>query len=1024
MKTLQETLDSLKNVFETHVKTALKGWLDGLETGQDIKMVPALAIRLDSSDDIKAVLDDFQTALRGLIPAFSTRYTAWLSFWRVIYEHLGNVARTVFLYTVAHRNPDKTQTCVPVWRLLVGERIRCIRITPLVLSLVHLFVTDPSSISSGLFSYVTDCLFQHLHGTSFTTHEALHVTHTFGVEVINGQAGPISSHMGGIPTVLNKSTADLTRYQMALAKDDRIMAEPSFLYSLRQTSLFSVEELDHLSCAMSGAAVHLKDLRDLGTLLNTHFVVTEGAAMRKYGPENAPRRVPLVLAHGSFQLNDNFLLVPKIESSPGFIAMDLPGNFRLERCDDSTQSPALTVANVLSTFEKKSLLMSLQPSEQLEAYERHLIQRNSWESMECVPPFRGCSQFVLPQFPATPMVWFAGFTPFIIVARNELEEERIFRRENYQSVGSMVRAFFRTVSDIGQHLKRFQTVYVKNLDHVYRLIAASLETKPGSVITSSSLQIISMAVLIFRKGQSPRSVYIKDLSHIIPAPFAAFPTIFGLEHTPLSFPEAFYTPQALERLSKEVRPLMHEYLAGFRHSMELEVSMEREGFLSQGRVLALEFAQHCLRRECTILKESFLSFEREFGQFLELDIRMAQTLPALAQTYALSRGCFEGCRRVAGSTALFLRRCLVGGRKMFKDNEPLSVEGDIVELDAVSMYPSAMMRLHTLKGLPKVVDPAIHTLQWLLERDGCFLEVEIQEVPRKLHFPIINRMEGGKRIFTNIPGRMFADNITLEDIHSFHEVPYESIRVLRGYYYDEGKNFSVRDVIRHLFDRRQQLKAAGSELERFYKLLMNSCYGKGVARPNTLQVEVLSENALQTRLLETDGFLTWESLGPEDAPEKYITTTARPLVDLSSYPTLSVQITSMGRRIMNEVFIVAEDLGIPIYSTVTDSFRVDAAMLDKLCAAYHERYRRPLLGSEPGQFARTKENIILLLGISPSAHFQRYRGTTDAGSFHASLNGMSRVAIEELATRRIGDINPVVDRVEALYRSLLEGLRT
>lgn len=1020
MKTIQEALDAFETVLEAYVTTALEGWLESLRACQDISMVPALALRLDSSDDIKAVLDNYHTALKSLSPASSSRYAAWLSLWRVVYARLGDVAKAVFLYTLDHQKPEASHACIPVWRLLAGERLRCIRITPLVLALLRLFATDSSSISTGAYSYITSTLIQHIHGTSFTTYETLHVTHTFGVEVVRRRIGPMSSHIGGIPTLLNKSTTDLTRYQVALDKEDRIMIEPSLLYTMHQTSLFSIEELDHVARAMSGAGVRLKDLKDLGALLNTCFIVIEGVITRSYGPEDAPRRVSLSLAHSSFQLNDTLRPLFNIDPSASSTVFHLPGNVHLERYDGPMHPTSLTADKMLLTLEKKSLLLPLQSSEELDAYERYLIQRDSWEGVECVPPFRGCSKFTLPQFPATPMAWFASITPFLIVAQSDSGEEHVFRRAKYRSVDSMVRAFFRTVSDIGQRLRRFQTVYVKDLEHVYRLIAASLETKPGSVITSTSLQIISLAVLIFTKGQVPRSVYIKDLSYIIPAPFASLPTIFGLKHTPLSFPEAFYTPQALEKLSKDVRPLMLEYLAGSRNSAELEVALERGGFLSQGRVLALEFAQHCMVRECLILRESFLAFEREFGRTLGLDIRMAQTLPALAQTYALSRGCFEGCCRVTGSTALFLRRCLVGGRKMFRDNEPLCITGELAELDAVSLYSSAMMRLHTLKGFPKVVDPAVHSLQWLLEQDGCFLEVEILEVPRKLHFPIINRTEDGKRVFTNTPGKMFADNLTLEDIHAFHEVPYESIRVLRGYYYDEGKNLALRNVIRHLFDRRQQLKAMGSDLERFYKLLMNSCYGKGVARPNALQVEVLTESALHTRLLETDGFLAWESLRLGDAPERYIAASARSLVDLSSYPALSVQITSMGRRIMNEVFIVAEDIGIPIYSTVTDSFRVDASLLDKLCTAYHERYQRQLLGSEPGQFARVKEKITLLLGISPSAHFRRLCDTAGTVSFHASLNGMSRVAIEDLATRRFGDANPVIDRVEALYRSLMD----
>ena len=75
------------------------------------------------------------------------------------------------------------------------------------------------------------------------------------------------------------------------------------------------------------------------------------------------------------------------------------------------------------------------------------------------------------------------------------------------------------------------------------------------------------------------------------------------------------------------------------------------------------------------------------------------------------------------------------------------------------------------------------------------------------------------------------------------------------------------------------------------------------------------------------------------------------------HPTLlpnwwGARILSMSKRIMCEVMCLAEDIGVPIYYTDTDSMVLDDAggQLQRLAEAFQEKYSRVLLGDQMGQF--------------------------------------------------------------------------
>ena len=61
---------------------------------------------------------------------------------------------------------------------------------------------------------------------------------------------------------------------------------------------------------------------------------------------------------------------------------------------------------------------------------------------------------------------------------------------------------------------------------------------------------------------------------------------------------------------------------------------------------------------------------------------------------------------------------------------------------------------------------------------------------------------------------------------TFQNIKFE---ILQEYYYDEGRNYKIKEVIQNLFYER--LKNKNNHIQVVYKLIMNSGYGKNLLKP-------------------------------------------------------------------------------------------------------------------------------------------------------------------------------------------------
>jgi hypothetical protein len=253
-----------------------------------------------------------------------------------------------------------------------------------------------------------------------------------------------------------------------------------------------------------------------------------------------------------------------------------------------------------------------------------------------------------------------------------------------------------------------------------------------------------------------------------------------------------------------------------------------------------------------------------------------------------------------------------------------------------------------LKGVPKVIEN--HDFNWIKEQHGYFIDITIKSVGIKRKFPLMSyRNENNVRMFTNdMIGRTIrVDKYSLEDAIKFQDITFD---VVRGYYFDEGYNTKVRDVITTIFNKRLDAKKAKNPIEMVYKLIMNSGYGKSIMKPVETESRFFdtyeNEDEFNVYLSRNYNWITsFVKFG-----NKIKVNTVKVLMDHFNICQVGVCILSNSKRIMNEVMCLAEDNDIDLYYQDTDSMHLRNEHIPILSKAFKDTYGRELIGKGLGQF--------------------------------------------------------------------------
>ena len=429
--------------------------------------------------------------------------------------------------------------------------------------------------------------------------------------------------------------------------------------------------------------------------------------------------------------------------------------------------------------------------------------------------------------------------------------------------------------------------------------------------------------------------------------------------------------------------------------------------------------------DCMVLKQGYDKFCEMIKEVCDMNADAYMTVAQLADDYLKKEGCYDGVYMVNGVVREFIQLCMVGGRTMCANNEKQYQSGvKIDDYDACSLYPSAMERLGGfLLGRPKVLKQLDY--DFLKNQDGYFVEIKIKQIPKHYRFPLISyKNNEGVRVFSdNVEdykhNSVYVDKNSLEDLIKFYEdnnSPRDfKFEIIKGYYYDEGRNMKLRPVIQHLYNTRLLMKKQKNPIQNIYKLLMNSSYGKSLLKPIDNEIHYIYSKKKAdkfimnnyTRHIETDE-LTFNDM--------WRVKVSKTIDKHFNNALCGVEVLSMSKRIMNEVMCLSEDIGIDIYYQDTDSIHLKTEDVPKLENKFKEMYNRDLNGKNMGQFHTDFDSKILkgdiyskcFIALGKKCYLDVLTDDSGEEDYHIRMKGVSGDSVKYHAK---GDIKNLYDRL-------------
>ena len=498
-----------------------------------------------------------------------------------------------------------------------------------------------------------------------------------------------------------------------------------------------------------------------------------------------------------------------------------------------------------------------------------------------------------------------------------------------------------------------------------------------------------------------KDIYFRDTVPILSCKLSRLPSMFHIEGIQKEiFPYKYYT---FERLESN-KGVIHEAGLNEDHPWSADdyklfnenidkidgCRIDDNGNLDpKGNHFDMyKYAEFYCQQDVNILRQAFNKFAEDFKKEFHIDPFEFVSISSLANEVFKQRVYYPNGNlyEVGGHVREFMAQAVHGGRCMTAFNKKWNVEGiPISDYDAVSLYPSAMSRLYTVEGRPKVLTYSgknLTTIPHELSKYSAYVvEVKITKVGKHYPFPLIlqhtengssetRRWSGNLNDDRNIdeehriddsgnkvaPVIMVVDNIYLEDLVEFQKITFD---VIRGYGWTGKKDYRIQDEIKKIFNKRLEYKKKDNPLQELYKLIMNSCYGKCIEKPVMKEsqyvkdVDVTTKKGKQSynqyrRYIEKyyNEIVEDQLIGSNVHEIKRLRSTANHF----NNSLLGIQILSMSKRIMNEVMCLAYDIGCRIFYTDTDSHFIVKDDLDKLEKAFAEKYGRELKGKNLCQF--------------------------------------------------------------------------
>jgi len=468
-------------------------------------------------------------------------------------------------------------------------------------------------------------------------------------------------------------------------------------------------------------------------------------------------------------------------------------------------------------------------------------------------------------------------------------------------------------------------------------------------------------------------IQLKDSYKLITMPLSKFGKCFNIKQGKDMMPYDIYTQENVSKRfikKSEVMKSVHLQLltnkkdSRFNKQIKKNIKLFNENIvkwncIQDDKIDIIKYANNYCVIDVNVLREGYETFRKWFlAKPFELDIDNIVSISSLSQKFFEKSLCYDGIAKLSGVPRAFIQKCLVGGRTALNKNKKQKVLGKVADFDAKSLYPSALYRLGgLLKGSPKILCNQLYKNKIIDAKsnplsiyDGYFVKILVIENGIDYDFSLMSYIDdkSGVRNFTNDmkDKYMYVDKTGLEDLLNFQKI---KCKIIKGYYFNEGRNYKCKEVIKTMYDMRSKMKKEGNPASLCLKLCMNSIYGKTIQKPIETDSCII-RNWEETKNYISRNYNSVVEFYKLSDSKKWKVKTLKPINEHFTFNPVGIEILSMSKRIMNEVFDLCFKNDLKIYIQDTDSLHIDLENVPVLEKLFKQKYNRNLIGDQMGEF--------------------------------------------------------------------------
>lgn len=535
-------------------------------------------------------------------------------------------------------------------------------------------------------------------------------------------------------------------------------------------------------------------------------------------------------------------------------------------------------------------------------------------------------------------------------------------------------------------------IFAHNLRYDIGFILAEkgVKVEGGPIKSGTSIKVIRL-----RFFNGPLLTF-KDSKSFVNEPLSKFGDMFGLDVEKDVMPYNVYSRKNREKVWIPMEECLKDKALVGKSEQFIKNCKKEHTFrlYKDGKVDIMEYARCYCKKDIEVLKDGMTVFRKHI---LELSggtidfinqVSISQISNALMRNY----GCFDDVYEFSGSIQRFFRKCVKGGRCMLRNNEKQYVEELIDDFDGNSLYPSAFFMGPGFEmGKPYVLKPEERNKKFLDTCDNYYLRIDITKVKKPRQFPLISKYEDDCRNYVNEEIKnYYATKAEFEDLIEFQDIEY----VIRdGYYFNNGFNTDINKLTYKLYTLRKIFKNEGNPIQQTIKLLMNSMYGKLIMKPIDVKYQFVygRDNFEKTLTYKHNQIHEVEKL----SKDVYLFKNTASVVQSFRCSNLGSSILAMSKRIMNQVMCLAEDLGLDMYYTDTDSIHIKHDHVPILQKAFREKYNKELIGGGLCQFESDFKKIngkisysTKFIGLGKKSYIDHLENEDGDKEIHARLKGV------------------------------------